>query len=55
MAWTPETKDACALKCGDFGEPPCWQVVEGAEPCAVCVKAATEYLFRWQVTMDAME
>lgn len=38
--WTEALRGACALRCGDFGEPACWQVVENCAPCQPCFKAA---------------
>lgn len=36
MTFRPEEQDRCSLRCGNFGEPPCFTVVEGCKPCRRC-------------------
>lgn len=37
MIWTNEQRDNCREWCAVYGEPPCWQVADDAEPCADCI------------------
>lgn len=35
--WTNALRSACTFRCGDYGEPPCHEIVDGCEPCEECL------------------
>ncbi len=42
-AWNADTREVCRGRCGDRGEPPCWELQEltspapDAQPCLDCL------------------
>jgi hypothetical protein len=37
--WNQALQTECALRCGDFGDPACWQVDRKVKPCRKCLRA----------------
>lgn len=40
IAWTPDLKALCALRCGEFGDPACLEVRKDCRPCEECLTEA---------------
>lgn len=36
MKFDKDLKEACRENCAEFGDPPCWEIDPGCDPCKEC-------------------